>query len=286
MKKKIRIITVIVLMSIAVIAYEYISTRSRVSTRGVVDSTILKETRNFTVYLPPGYHAFSSRNRTYPILYLFHGFSDNHLGWVRHGELRKTADEMIENGKVPPMIIVVPHTMGGFYGNRADGSYSYEDYFFKEFIPYIEKKYRVKKEKESRAIAGVSMGGNGALLYAMKYPEMFASCSTMGAAVNFNEQPIGIDSLPNENDIEYLLQQTALKRKEADAETLRKIMVRFHIDCGKEDGLYRTNEKLDAIMTELGIPHEFQERTGNHDWDCWRSALPDTLEFVSRTFPN
>lgn len=277
-KKKIFTIFLGILLCGGIVAYFFVSTRSTVS-YGIVKSEILKESRNYSVYLPPGYYAFSNRNREYPVLYLLHGFSDNHLGWMRHGNLRKITDEMIQSGRIDPMIIVVPHTLGGFYGNRSDGSYRYEDYFFEEFIPFIETKYRVRREKAFRSIAGVSMGGNGALLYALKHPEMFTACCTMGAAVNFSQHPPETGSPSAENDIESLFQKTALQRKEPGSETST---VRFLIDCGREDGLYRTNEKIDTLMTGLEIPHVFLTRTGRHDWDCWRAALPDTLEFVNR----
>ena len=287
-KKLVVYVPIILFACIAVVVYWGMAGQSSTSTKGTIKSAILNETRGFSVYLPPGYHAFANRKRVYPILYLFHGFSDSHIGWVRHGNLRKIADEMIENGRAVPMIIVVPHTLGGFYTNRVDGSYSYENFFFKEFVPFIEKKYRVHQSKESRAIAGVSMGGNGALLYAMKYPEMVVSCCTLGAAVNFNESPDTESTnelvSTNENDIDALLRKTADNLRNADPDVLKRITVQFHIDCGKEDGLCATNEKLDAKMTANNIPHTFKTRSGRHDWDCWRAALPDSLEFSSKAF--
>ncbi len=117
------------------------------------------------------------------------------------------------------------------------------------------------------------MGGNGALLYALKHPEMFASCCAIGAAIAVQDATVS-DVAPKANDLVSLLQEYA----ESDSS------VRFYIDCGKDDGLIVANEKLHRKMQDLGIPHQYRTGDGGHTWEYWREAMPGVLRFVSDTF--
>jgi Predicted esterase len=262
---------------------------SRLSTKWQIESKMTGETMHFSVYLPPGYEREIQNGRRFPVLYLLHGFRDDHTSWPRHGELRRIADKTIASGNSVPMIIVMPHAWGGFYGNR-DENYRYEDYFFTELIPFVEKQFKVRADKEHRAIAGISMGGQGAFYYAMKYPDMFGSCCPMGGAFHFpnrtSESLIAerSDVADNENDLAALLRKTAERHKNGDPDERQKTFVRFYFDCGEQDGLIKINRELDAEMAELDIPHEFRSRPGGHSFDCWRNALPEVFEFVSVTF--
>ena len=268
-RKVVRIALILAVSCLALGLYVYGSRRSRISTEYVLESRFNHETMRFSVYLPPGY---STSGRRYPVLYLFHGFSDNHAGWLRHGNLRQIADRAITTDTIEPMIVVMPHTPGGFYGNRSDGSYRYEDYFFEELIPHVEKTFHVASDKKHRAVAGISMGGQGAFLYAAKRPDCFSSCYSVGGAFHFRQPK---DELPRgENDLDLLLERIA----ERDVE------VRYCIDCGSDDGLIRINEEMHEKMTALGIPHEFRTRPGGHTWIYWREALPLVLTFVDASF--
>src|SRR5512133_3704952 len=109
-------------------------------------SEILKMERKYAIYLPPGYE---TSNRSYPVLYLLHGSGDDQTGWVQFGEVQHIADEAINSGKATPMIIVMPDGNTGQRGyfNDIKGKWRYEDFFFQEFVPFIEKQYRIKSEK-------------------------------------------------------------------------------------------------------------------------------------------
>src|SRR5882757_4526596 len=145
-------------------------------------SKILKSDRKFAIYLPPDYE---TSNRTYPVLYLLHGSGDDQTGWVTFGEVLNITDKAIKDGTATPMIIVMPDANTGRRGyfNDIKGDWNYEDFFFKELVPYIEKKYRAKTDKRSRAIAGLSMGGGGTFMYALHHPELFSSACPLSAAV-------------------------------------------------------------------------------------------------------
>jgi S-formylglutathione hydrolase FrmB len=132
----------------------------------------------YSIYLPPDYE---TSNRSYPVLYLLHGYSDDETGWIQFGEANSIADRGIANGDFPPCIIVMPDGKVTWYSNSIDGKDPWEDMFVDEFIPFIEKQYRIRANKEFRAIAGLSMGGNGALLLSMRHPDLFSSCVAMSA---------------------------------------------------------------------------------------------------------
>jgi enterochelin esterase-like enzyme len=145
-------------------------------------SKILNMDRKYSVYLPPDYE---TSNRSYPVLYLLHGSGDDQTGWVQFGEVGFIADKAIKEGKSTPMIIVMPDANTGIRGyfNSPKGDFRYEDFFFQELIPYIEKTYRAKAEKQFRAVSGLSMGGGGTIIYALHHPEMFATACPLSAAV-------------------------------------------------------------------------------------------------------
>ena len=124
-------------------------------------SDLLKMERNYAVYLPPDY---DTSERSYPVLYLLHGSGDDHTGWVQFGEVAHIADAAIAKGSATPMIIVMPDAQTGKLGYFNQVNWPYEDHFFEEFIPHVEKTYRIKGQKRYRAIAGLSMGGGGSFM--------------------------------------------------------------------------------------------------------------------------
>src|SRR5690606_2656064 len=121
-------------------------------------SKILKGNRKYAVYLPPDYE---TSQRKYPVLYLLHGGGDDQTGWIQFGEVQTIADREILAGRATPMIIVMPDANTGTRGyfNDLKNEWRYEDFFFEEFMPFVEKTYRIKGEKRFRAVAGLSMGG-------------------------------------------------------------------------------------------------------------------------------
>jgi enterochelin esterase-like enzyme len=147
----------------------------------IVPSKILKMVRKYAIYLPPDYE---TSQRSYPVLYLLHGAGDDQTGWVQFGEILTIADAAIKSGTATAMIIVMPDANTGKRGyvNDAKGEWRYEDFFFQEFIPFIEKEYRIKADKRYRAIAGLSMGGEGTFIYALHHPELFSAACPLSAA--------------------------------------------------------------------------------------------------------
>ena len=253
-------------------------------------SKILKMDRKYAIYLPPDYE---TSQRSYPVLYLLHGGGDDQTGWVQFGEVLHIADKAINEGSATPMIIVMPDASTGKRGylNEVKGEWRYEDFFFEEFMPFIEKTYRVKGEKRYRAISGLSMGGEGTFVYALHHPELFSSACPLSAATG----PRSIEELKN-----YKLWQGIEGITDADKESYlkkynvlslienipdnQKRAVRWYIDCGDDDFLYEGNSLVHIAMRKKEIPHEFRIRDGGHSWTYWRTSLPTVLEFVSMSF--
>ena len=254
-----------------------------------MESKILKSTRNFAIYLPPDYE---TSQRTYPVLYLLHGSGDDQTGWIQFGEVLRIADKAILEGTATPMIIVMPDANTGKKGyfNDISGKWRYEDFFFEELIPYVEKTYRIKSEKRFRAIAGLSMGGGGTFMYAMHKPEMFSSACPLSASLrvlsteNYKKWYLKGDENYSESDFQkYYEHHNALSLIENMKDENKKA-VRWFFDCGDDDFLYEGNSLAHIAMRKKGIPHEFRIRDGRHTWTYWRASLPNVLKFVSETF--
>ncbi|RFM27121.1 esterase family protein [Deminuibacter soli] len=260
-----------------------------------VQSSILHRPVKYVVYLPPGYE---SSDRTFPVVYLLHGFSDDHTGWLQFGEINRFADKAIADGTIPPMIIVMPNGDSSFYINAYDGKENYEDFFVKEFMPSIEKTYRIKAEKKYRGVAGLSMGGYGTLVYALKYPELFAAAAPFSAAVWDDQAALDVPD-SNWNFIFGKLYGRDLKGKARltdawyknsplkivdEKSTAELSKVRYWIDCGDDDFLTIGNSQLHIALTKKHVPHEFRMRNGAHNWTYWRTGITDALEFIGWSF--
>ena len=260
-----------------------------------LNSTILGKDVEYSLWLPPDYE---QSNRRYPVLYLLHGYSDDETGWTQFGEVKAIADRQLSKDEMAAMIIVMPDAGVTWYINSHDGKVNYEDFFVKEFIPHIDKTLRTRTDRQYRAVAGLSMGGMGTCVLAMKHPDLFSTAAPLSAAVWTDEE---ITSVPDENwsrglglvygkDLKGKDRLTPHYRKNAaisivnasNPEDLKK--VRWYIDCGDKDFLIKGNMALHAAMIDRKIPHEFRVREGVHDWTYWRTALPEVFKFISTSF--
>ena len=254
-------------------------------------SEILDMDRKYAIYLPPDYER---SERSYPVLYLLHGGGDDQTGWVQFGEVLHIADKAINEGIATPMIIVMPdaNAVRRGYFNDPKNEWRYEDFFFEEFMPYIEKNYRIKGEKRYRAVAGLSMGGGGSFMYALHHPELFSSACPLSASTGpltlerteemlkryYNEE--GFTKTEIEN---YFKKHSAVELvKTLPDKDLKS--VRWFIDCGDDDFLFEGNSLIHIEMRKREIPHEFRIRDGGHTWTYWRESLPVVLEYITMAF--
>jgi enterochelin esterase-like enzyme len=258
-------------------------------------SSILGRDVNYAVYLPPDY---STSSRRYPVVYLLHGYTDDESAWIQFGEVNLAADQAIAARDIPPMIIAMPDGGVSFYVNDYENKVRYEDMFIQEFIPHIDGAYRTRPKKEFRGISGLSMGGWGSLVQAMRHSDLFAACAAFSAAVWTDEDFIAMDEkaygltigrllgpkLAGKDRLtpHYLAHNPLELAKTLSIDALKK--VRYYIDCGDDDFLFKGNSALHVIFTERKIPHEFRVRDGGHSWSYWRTGIVDGLKFIGQSF--
>jgi len=254
-----------------------------------VASKILKGDRKYAVYLPPDYEV---SQRSYPVLYLLHGAGDDQTGWVQFGEVLNIADKAINAGLATPMIIIMPDANTGQRGyfNNLKNDWRYEDFFFEELMPHVEKTYRIKADKRYRAVAGLSMGGGGSFMYALHHPELFSSACPLSAYIGpltVADMKAGMErnnQKGTDAEIEaYFKRHNAISLINEIKDDQKKA-VRWYIDCGDDDFLYEGNALVHIAMKKKEIPHEYRVRDGAHTWTYWRTSLPDVLRFVSEAF--
>jgi len=250
---------------------------------------------HYSLYLPPGY---GTSNRRYPVVYLLHGYSDDDSGWVQFGKIQHYADKAILAGEIPPMIIVMPDAKVTWYVNSYDGKMPYEDFFVEEFIPHIDAAFPTRAKKEFRGVAGLSMGGHGTLVYLTRHADLFAAGAAFSAAVMTDEEVVAMDDArynawfskvygpekKPENRANEAWKKYSIFHiiKSTPLEELKK--VRYYIDCGDDDFLYKGNDALHTLMRDKGIPHEYRVRDGGHRWEYWRTGITNGLKFIGESF--
>ncbi|HKJ82253.1 MAG TPA: alpha/beta hydrolase-fold protein [Ignavibacteriaceae bacterium] len=255
-------------------------------------SNILKMDRKFSIYLPAGYE---SSDLSYPVLYLLHPAGPantipNQQSWFYYGGLKQYLDRAIESGEIVPMIVVTPDANFGSkrisYFNDPEGDFNFEDFFFKEFIPYIEKNYRCRTEKDSKAIAGASLGGAAVVQYVVHQPDKFSVACALSAAVRKYDSEYLKKKFPDVSDkvlIEWYKPYDVITYFENLPEKT-KSKTKWYISCGDDDHLSPNNALLHIAMKSKGIPHEFRIQNGAHDWSYWRNVLPEFMTYISDSF--
>lgn len=299
----------IVLLMILITGYANAQSGT-VDTSKKLQSSILNREMPYSVYFPPGYE---ESNRPYPVLYLLHGMTGKYSDWVTDGEVRRIADEAINSGEAPEMIIIMPDGLfDAFYINNYDKSIRWEDFFYEEFIPHIESEYRVIANRNFRSIAGLSMGGYGALYHGVKHKDKFSSVYAMSAAV-LEREPLKKGEELNEFDKSFALKTWGPINNEGYPENYKEHSVqemfkamepykaptfgfmqgpgqtplpKIYIDCGDDDFLLQQNTNLVYIMKSKGYPFEFRVRDGGHTIEYWRTALEIALRFIGDDFRN
>lgn len=232
-------------------------------------SKIVGDQRDLYVYTPPGFDP--KGNTRYPVLYLLHGYSDMADAWTTMGKANFILDNLIAQGKAKPMIVVMPLGYGapeilenGWKDRDPEQWQHNMDRFVEallaEVIPQIEQGYPVIADRQSRAVAGLSMGGGETVLAGLKHPDLFAWIAPMSAAILGDPDKM----FP------------ALDVKEASKVKL------LWIACGKQDDLLKDNRKLKAWLTAKGIKFTDVETDGAHTWQVWRRNLVELVPLLFR----
>ena len=230
--------------------------------------------RRMAIYTPAGYEA---GYRSYPVLYLLHGMGGDEEAWIATGRMVEIMDNLIAQGKAEPMIVVMPngcmrhdaapsYTGKGEYKPYMSGSMdgSFESYF-PAVVSWVDAHYRTYASKESRAIAGLSMGGFHAMQISKAYPDMFDYVGLFSAAIYRGEKGVAMyESL-----------------EEGIAEQFRRGLSLYWIGIGADDFLYDENVKFRKMLDSQGHEYEYCESAGGHTWRNWRCYL---AEFVTKLF--
>ena len=225
-----------------------------------IHSDILRRDMLYSIYLPASY----TDSKQYPVLYLLHGWGGDQNEWWVYDYLADDADAMAASGEVPEMIIVTPDGQTWRYVDNWNGNgLDYERYFFEELMPYIETRYSIRRERQSRAIGGFSMGGYGALRYGVVHHQLFSYVYAMSSV-------IGESGLTDMGSIVTNYQPSDLPG--------------ITLECGDRDYFTYDNREFSAQLTQLGIAHEHIERSGGHDWEFWSACTPKMLRKVGGLF--
>jgi S-formylglutathione hydrolase FrmB len=264
-----------------------------------LNSHILKRVVHYCVQLPPGYEAKDAKHspRHYPVLYFLHGLGQNEQTLINTGGWNLVED-LRQQRKIRDFLMVAPEGMRSFYINSADGSVRYSDFFLREFMPYIESKYRIRPGPEGRGITGVSMGGYGALRFAFAHPELFSSVSAQSAAL-MTESPQELDAAERSGasiskllgtvfgqpiNVAHWKENSPFVLAKKNEGGLRNLAIYFN--CGREDdfGFEKGSEVLHRQLQAEGIQHQYHLYPGDHSLTYFLAHMGETMEFHSRAF--
>jgi S-formylglutathione hydrolase FrmB len=248
-----------------------------------LESKLMARSIPYNIFLPLGYNSKDLPQKRYPVVLLLHGLTGNYKNWYEKSEFAWKSSSL-------EMIIVMPEGEDGWYTDGAtNANDKYESYIIKELIPEIDKRFRTISDRENRAIAGLSMGGYGAVKFGLKYPDMFALAGSFSGA-------LGVTSFPAVGRNESFLGSVNRIFGPADSET-RKVndifrMIRdvspeqvktlpfLYLDCGTEDFLFASNREFADLLIEKMVPHEFRQLPGGHTWPYWDKQVQEFLRIA------
>ncbi len=241
----------------------------------IFHSPSLDRDMHYLVLLPRDY----STGRSFPVLYLLHGLYGDYTNWDKRTGIESYA-------KTVSFLIVMPDANDSWYTNSATVPRDkFEDYITKDVISEIDTKYRTIREKRARAIAGLSMGGYGAIKLALRHPDLFGFAASLSGAFNASRN---LDHLRPE--FRAKLQEVFGKarnhaRKQNDVFRLLRTAHEypyFYLACGAEDFFLGTNRTLAAQLSSQKVTYEYHETAGGHTWEYWDSALDPMLQAAAR----
>lgn len=241
-------------------------------------SRAMNRTYSCVVIKPNSYR--KSKTKRYPVVYLLHGYGGWFSNWIiRVPELKDLADR-------EQLLIVCPE--GGhsswYWDSPIDSTYRYETYIAQEVPDHIDRTYRTIADRNGRAITGLSMGGHGGIYLGFRHSDRFGACGSMSGAVDlsFSRNKYDITKRIGDTLSQAANWYTYSAIAAIDQRPSKPLNV--IIDCGTEDYMIEGNRNLHEKMVKLGLPHDYIERPGKHDWNYWRNAVPYQLLYFSRYF--
>ncbi len=247
-----------------------------------LNSKLTNREMPYRVILPANYNN-SNEKTFYPVIYLLHGLTGHFDNWTDRTKLTEYA-------KKYNYIIVTPEGGDGWYTDSVSvPADKYESYIIQELIPEVDKKFRTIADREHRIIAGLSMGGYGAVKFGLKYPEKFALVGSFSGALGIVALPskatttfpsiknvFGEDESPTRknNDIFRVVRESASEQIKA--------LPFIYFDCGTEDFLFQSNRDFADLLIEKKIKHEFRQLPGGHTWTYWNAQVEQFLELSGK----
>ena len=265
---------------------------------GSLPSKILRRPVRYCALLPSSFDDAAQKSRKYPVLYYLHGRGDNEQTLINSGAW-SLIEDLRKQKKIADFVIVTPQGDRAFYVNSADGKGRYSDFFIEEFMPFVERKYRVESSRAYRGIDGMSMGGYGALRFAFAHPELFASVAAHSAAL-MPDPPNALNAairagepqalmlaevFGNPIDSQHWQQNSPFALAKKNAAAVRKLYIYFDVGDRDDFGFDRGAEILDQQLTSERIPHEFHLYPGRHDLAYLLAHIENSVKFFSDHLP-
>lgn len=252
-----------------------------------IPSAAMNKTYKAAVVLP---NSYAKGKTAYPVLYLLHGAYGHFSDWLSSTPNKSTVKNLADQYNI---IIVMPEgeTFSFYLDSPVNKGSQFETYITSEVIQKIDKTYRTINDKKGRVIAGLSMGGHGALYLSARHPELFCAAGSMSGAVDMGTmlgrepndqilkliQPVFGDQSTNQN----LYDQNAVMGMVDKMKTNKLALI---IDCGVDDFLIEPNRELHRRLVYNKVAHDYTERPGAHTWEYWENALPYQVLFFSKVF--
>ena len=228
--------------------------------------------RPLMVYTPAGYN---ESNESYPVVYIQHGGGEDHRGWMEQGRTAQIMDNLIAAGKAKPMIVVssnsnVQSRNGGFGGGYSwQGMQTFRSELLENVIPFVEKTYRVKKDRKSRAMCGLSMGGRQSFYIGLRDPEVFANVGVFSTGMFGGIQ--GASNFDLEKEVPGMLTDTKTFNQQFDV---------FFVSCGEQDPRIEYTRNIVKKMRDGGVEVKFNSYPGDHEWQVWRKSLHEFAQYL------
>ena len=250
------------------------------------ESRLVGQRLPYNVVLPPAYDDAANARRRYPVLYLLHGLGGSANDWISQ------RTHLADYAARYPVIIVSPEGKDGWYTDGVAADEKFESYFIEELMPDVQKRFRTVESREGRAVAGLSMGGYGALKFGLKYPERFVFVASMsgalGAASWVTEMPVASFIKPSITRV-FGAPDSAVRASNDIYKIVRELpkdrvasLPYFYLDCGTEDPFFANSRDFAALLLEKKIPHEYRELPGTHGWAYWDRQVQEILRIAAQ----
>jgi len=254
------------------------NTMAQVDTVSHYSQSLKKEMR-YAITFPESY---KESEKNYPVVYLLHGAGGNFSNW--HTSVKKSG-LLPDLANQYEMLIVTPEVgpFSYYYDSPLMDTVRYSSYIVIDLIKEIDENYRTIASREGRAITGLSMGGHGAIMLSAENPDLFYAAGSMSGVMNIDTDQWDIDEERKELRKEQQLEMLGKINYKAPFSSytavgligkMKQNDVRMIIDCGTKDFLLKTNRQMHQLLLAAGVPHDYIERPGAHNWEYWTEAIP------------